>query len=55
MDNSVCLNVCMYTMYMSGVHKKVMDPLELDLLIIGSYHMSAGNQTEVLCTSSKCS
>lgn len=29
--------------------KKVLDPLKLELQMVGSYHMGTGNWTSVLC------
>lgn len=36
-----------------GGQKIVLDPLELELQMLGSYHAGAGTQTQVLCNSSK--
>ena len=36
-----------------GGQKIVLDPLELELQMLGSYHVGAGTQTQVLCSSSK--
>lgn len=34
--------------------QKTLDPLDLELQVAGSHHMSAGTQTVVLCKSSQC-
>jgi hypothetical protein len=50
------MHVYMCTVYMSGVHgglKKVLDPLELELSTVVSCHVGAGNQTWVLCKSTR--
>ena len=41
-----CQYVCLCIMYMSGAyggHKKVLDPLELELQTVESCYMGAGN------------
>lgn len=52
------LPACMSGHHMSGAlggQKKLLDLLELDLKFGVSYCMGPGNQTWVLCRSSKCS
>lgn len=34
---------------------RVLDPMELELLMVVSYGVVAGNQTNVLCKRSECS
>ena len=44
----VCLNVCLYTVSMHGIHgsqKRASDPLGLALLVVVNHHVDAGNQT----------
>lgn len=55
MQMSIRLNAHVYTMCMSGGCKREMDLLELDLLKLMSCHVGAGNWSEVLYKSSKCS
>jgi hypothetical protein len=46
-----CLHVCLCIMFVSGVHrgqKRVSDLLELELEIVASCHVGAGNQTWAL-------
>lgn len=37
-----------------GGQKRVWNPLELELQIVVSHHLNAGNQIQVLCKTSKC-
>lgn len=36
-------------------HKRALDPLELELQMSVSHHVSVGNQTQALCKRSNCS
>jgi hypothetical protein len=50
--------VCLCVTCMTGAHegqKRVLDPLEQNLQIVVSHHVTAGNWTCVLCKSNKCS
>lgn len=60
--------VCMYVLHMvicmrvlhmmsgaSGGQNWVLDPLELELKMVVSHNVSAGNRTQVLCESNTCS
>ena len=52
----VCV-YCKLTACVPGIHeshRRVSDPLELKLQVM-SHSMGAGNQTQVLCKSSRCS
>lgn len=54
----LCLLAWRYIMYMYGAcgdHKRVLDPLGLDLQVVGSHHVHAGNQTQDLKRSSEWS
>lgn len=51
-------HICMGTIGIpggSGGQKKAPDPLKLELWMIVSHHVDAGNQTWVLCMSNKYS
>ena len=53
-----CIHVSICTMCMPDTHvvqKRVKGPLELELGIIVSCHVGAGNRTQVLCKKSQCS
>jgi len=39
----------------NGSHRRELDDLGLDLQTVVSFHVSAENQTRVLCKNSKCS
>jgi hypothetical protein len=48
----------MYTAYAPDTQrdqKRESDCLELELQMVVSHHVDAGNQTQVLCKSNKCS
>lgn len=52
------MNVYLYTTCVLGARrsqKRALDPLELELRMVASHHVSAGNQIWVLCKSSQCS
>jgi len=46
---------CVYAMYTEAGHKKVLDPLELELQTVVSLHVGAETQTWVLRKSKQCS
>ena len=51
------LHVNLYTMWVSDTHgdqKRMLDALELDLHMVVSHHVGAGNWTQVLWKNSKC-
>lgn len=50
-----CLHACLHTTYLSGAHRrqqKASDSWELELQVVGSHHVGAGNQAQGLCKSS---
>ena len=52
----LCIHLC--TMCMPGAcrgQKRVLDHLELELQRVVNHHVDAGNQTQFLCKSNKCS
>lgn len=51
------ISVLLGTMNMSGACgcRKKADPLELELLLVVSHHVSSENQTWVLCKTNRCS
>lgn len=52
------LPACMHTTWMHHAHraqKKVLDPLELELWVLVSHYVGAGNRVQVLCKSNKSS
>ena len=49
------LSTRMYVHHKFGVSSGTKDPLELELQVFVSCLVSAGNETQVLCKSSKCS
>lgn len=51
-----CMYMCMCTICMPGAHrshKQALDPMELELGMVWSHHVSPGDQIQVLCKSSK--
>lgn len=49
----ISVNIC--TPGIQRGHEGVLGALELDLCLVVHYHVGSGNQTRVLCKSSKCS
>jgi len=53
-----CLHIYLYTKYVAGAHggqKRTSDPSKLELQVVVSHHVVAGNWTQNLWKSNQCS
>lgn len=55
----ICLHVYLCMTYVTGTfeeeQKRVLDPWELELWMVISYHVCAENEIQILCQSNRCS
>lgn len=52
MYECVCLHVCIHTVGVPGAlgeQRRVSDPVELELQMVGNCYLGAENQTQLLC------